>query len=121
MKIASTEIPDDIEVPPLDDATKAEIDRLHAQFMEEHASHLKWEEEARRDGRYAGPTAIEKWQLKHPGEEYVPPPEEPTRINVEIFRKLSPRLRAVMEYIYNRPVREAEAQAVKAARQNQTA
>ena len=48
--------------------------------------------------------------------------EEPTRINVEIFRKLSPRLRAVMEYIYNRPVREAEAEAATmAARENKAA
>ncbi|TFW13781.1 hypothetical protein [Duganella callida] len=81
MKLCGVEIPADIEIPPLDAESKAELDELH-----EHL--IRNDEKVARMGRL-------------PGYKYVDPPEnyKPMTISVGTLRGLSPWARARVLYL----------------------
>lgn len=86
-------LPDDVDFPELDDASKARADELHAHMK---ADTLRMRALPQRNGvRYA--TARDVWQKTHPGTE---PPQR--RHNAEALRELTPYQRAVYRYIFTR-------------------
>ncbi|OFA00337.1 hypothetical protein [Duganella sp. HH101] len=88
MKIFDKEIPSDLEIPELDEKTKAEIDALDAEWERDKEVMNQIHE------RYK-----ERWPTMQK-EANLPPPT----INVEAFRKLSPRIRAIFAYIHREAI-----------------
>lgn len=86
-------LPSDVDFPDLDDETKAEIDRLHAEMQ---AESQRMRNDPRLPVRQPS-TAKDVWQKTHPGTE--PPP---TGHNAEALRELTPHQRAIYRYIFTR-------------------
>lgn len=88
MKIFDKEIPSDLEIPELDEKTKAEIDAMDAEWERDKEVMNQIHD------RYK-----ERWPTMQ-REAHLPPPT----INVEAFRKLPPRMQAIFAYIHREAI-----------------
>jgi hypothetical protein len=73
MKLCGVEIPSDIEIPPLDAATKAELDELHESIAHKY----------------------EKLNARH-----LPSTVKPQTFSIEVLRKLPPWSRTRVLYLF---------------------
>ena len=88
MKLYGVEIPADIEIPTLDDATKAEIDDLHETFVRETRE---------RKLRFA--SSPYKHIYDNMKVKPLPPDaDRPRKFKVEVLRQLPPEARARILY-----------------------
>ena len=97
MKIYNVEIPNDLEIPELDDKTKAEIDALHEEFLRDEKKRAQAREKFKDMEPARTVTADEIWRLKNPGAKEPPP--QPS-VNIAALRKLPPHTRAIFAYIH---------------------
>lgn len=89
MKLCGVEIPPDIEIPPLDAATKAELDELHETLALKNQKMRQRMEEYRHDSSMPQP-------------KYSPQPpdaDKPLTFSVEGLRQLPPWSRTRVLYI----------------------
>lgn len=89
MKLCGVEIPADIEIPPLDPASKVELDELHESIIRDREQG----ERDRKDPRFAAFYANVKWAPPRPDD------GTPLRFSVEKLRLLSPWARARVLYV----------------------
>jgi hypothetical protein len=101
MKIYNVEIPTDLEIPELDEKTKAEIDALHEEFLCDEKKRAQAREKSKDMEPHRIVTADEIWRLKNP--DAKGPPPKPS-INIAALRKLPPHTRAIFAYIHRNDI-----------------
>lgn len=89
MKIYDVEIPPDLEIPELDEHSRAEIDALHEEIARDRA------ERKRRAEMSPYKDVGEAWQ--RPSTPHLPDPEP--SIDVEALRQLPLHVRAIFAYV----------------------
>lgn len=89
MKLCGVEIPSDIDIPPLDAASKTELDELHETIKREHQEMQRRMEAYRRD-----PTMLKIQYAPRP-----PDADKPLTFSINGLRQLSPWARARVLYV----------------------
>ncbi len=109
MRIRDVDIPTDLEIPELDPATIAKIDAVHELMLADR-------EESRRLARESASldfqplTEEQAWRRYRPGEPYRPRAHPtPSGLNIDALRQLPPHVRAIVAYMLNRPLQDADA------------
>jgi hypothetical protein len=98
MKIYGKEVPADLEIPELDDESKAEVDALHAKLLKKEAEMAEFRKKHK--SAYTL-TEEEAWRRMHPNSNEPPPRPG---VNFDALRQLPPRTRALFVYIHREDV-----------------
>lgn len=109
MRIRDVDIPADLEIPELDPATRAEIDAVHKLMLADREQSRRFARESESQ-EFRPLTEEQAWRRYRPGEQYRPRVHPtPSGLNVDALRRLPPHVRAIVAYMMNRPLQDADA------------